>query len=140
MRVNKRVRRTELNIKKGDWEKYRQLVQRGVEGVEREMEPPRKLKMLTEIMNSAAKESCPTRAIRREYVPWMNAEIKQLRRSCNRTRRDMTSRRKDWVVICVELKEKTRVAKRKVWREQLERIAAEKKHQQGLECRQRPEG
>ena len=70
-----------------------------------EKEKARKLKMLTEVMNNAAKESCPTRVIRKECVPWMNAEIKQLRRSCNRARRDMARIRKDGVDICVELKE-----------------------------------
>ena len=95
IRVNKRVRRTKLNIKMGDREKYKQLVQRGVENVEKEMEPPRKLEMLTEIMNNAAKESCPTRVVRRECVSWMNAEIKQLKKSRNKTRRDR--RRKDRV-------------------------------------------
>ena len=85
----------------------------------------RKLAKLTELMQELAEEVCPRKVVREEAVPWLTAEIRQLRRR-NHARRDMARRKEEWMEMCRELKEKTREAKREVWRKQLDKIREER--------------
>ena len=125
-RINKQVRRIELNMKKGDWRRYGELMEEGMAEIEEEEIMKKKLAKLTTLMIESGKKVCPVKTIREENIPWMTAEIKRLRRMRNRARRDMRRRRSEWVNICRELKEKTREAKRETWRKHLEKISAER--------------
>ena len=125
-RVSKSARRVELNMKKGDWRRYRELVEEGLEEVASEENIKRKLAKFTSLMIEAGEKVCPAKVIREHNIPWMTAEIKRLRRMRNSARRDMGRRRSEWVNICRELKEKTREAKRDTWRKHLEKISEER--------------
>ena len=125
-RINKQVRRIELNMKKGDWRRYGELMEEGMAEIEEEEIMKKKLAKLTTLMIESRKKVCPVKTIREENIPWMTAEIKRLRRMRNRARRDMRRSRSEWVNICRELKEKTREAKRETWRKHLEKISAER--------------
>ena len=125
-RINKKIRRVEPNLRKGDWDKYRSEMEQRIGPVSGENNMKRKLEKLTSLMCEVAAEVCPARVVREEAIPWVTAEIRQLRRERNRARRDMTRRRGEWMEKCRELKEKTREAKREVWRKQLSKIQEEK--------------
>ena len=125
-RINKKIRRVEPNLRKGDWDRYRSEMEQRIGSVSEENNMKRKLEKLTSLMCEVAAEVCPARVVREEAIPWVTAEIRQLRRERNRARRDMTRRRGEWMEKCRELKDKTREAKREVWRRQLSKIQEEK--------------
>ena len=126
VRVSGKRRRVELNIGKGDWKSYKEKISERIGEVEVLTSMNEKLKSLIALMMNVAQEVCHAKVIRKEVVPWMTAEIPELRRRRNRARRDMTRRRGEWTEICRELKEKTILAKREIWRKQLEKIKDER--------------
>ena len=123
--VNKKPKRIELNLERGDWVEYRRIMEEKVRVVEEERDVERKLVKITNLMETAT-EVCPVKIFREVVTPWMTAEIRELRRRRNRARRDMANRREEWTEICRELVVKTAEAKRATWRKQLEKIKEEK--------------
>ena len=126
VRVNRKIRAVELNLKKGDWRRYRQLMEERIGAVLEEENMDWKLKKLTRIMKETAAEVCPVKVLRKEVIPWMTSEIRNLRRRRNRARRDLRRRRGEWVALCGELKDRTAEAKRATWRRHLDKIREEK--------------
>ena len=125
--VTGKRRRVELNIGKGDWKSYKEKISERIGEVEvLTSSMDEKLKSLTALIKNVAQKVCPAKVIRKEVVPWMTAEIQELKRRRNRARRDMTRRRGEWTEICRELKEKTILTKRETWRKQLEKIRDER--------------
>ena len=87
--INKKVMRTEPNLKKVDWRRYRELIEEGLVDVVGEENMREKLAKFTSLMIEEGIKVCPTKVIRAENILWMTADIKRLRRERNRARRDM---------------------------------------------------
>ena len=120
--VNRERRRLDLSTRK-DWNTYSKRIPERIGEVEEKEDMDEKLKSITALMTA---EVCPVKVVRREVGPWMTAEIQELRRRRNRTRRNMAKMRSEGLEIYRELKEKTIIAKRETWRTQMDRIESER--------------
>jgi hypothetical protein len=124
--VEKEARTTEWNIGKADWSKYREYISQHMEAVREEAGMKSRYGLLIGVIKKAARDAIPLRPKRKDRNIWVTAEIKRLRRERNELRRNIAVRRDEWVEKCRELVEKTREAKRRVWRNNLERIRESK--------------
>jgi ribonuclease HI len=122
LKVDKTPRRYDLNVKKANWGKYVEEIKGGIALVTAERGIPQKYKLLRDLIQRAMKSATPTKVIRKVCVPWMNDEIKKARKKRNILRRDMRRNKQRWLDICREIRTMEEGAKRRVWRENLDKI------------------
>ena len=125
-KVEKGKRSVDWNVDKADWNKYRDYIEEHIVTVQEEEDIPQKYKKMVKIIKEAANESIPKKVIREERNLWITADILRMRRERNELRRNITTRREEWVNKCRELSEMTLEAQRRTWRKNLESIKESK--------------
>ena len=114
------------NTQKVDWDKYAEVLDRELVTSDEESPSEARYEQLVNAIRTSASEATPMRVRRTGEERWMNSEIKRARRERNHYRRDMTRRREEWVAKTTEVKDLTREAKTRVWREHLRGIEEKK--------------
>ena len=125
-KVEKGKRSVDWNVDKADWNKYRDYIEEHIATVQEEEDIPQKYKKMVKIIKEAANESIPKKVIREERNLWITADILRMRRERNELRRNIATRREEWVNKCRELSEMTLEAQRRTWRKNLESIKESK--------------
>ena len=124
--VERKQRKTELNVRKTDWEEYKRYIDERAVIIDEETNIPEKYKKLVETMKEAAKKATPIKVKRKDGIHWETSEIRKAKKCRNRLRRDLTARREEWVQKSREVGRLIREAKTRVWREKLRNIQESK--------------
>ena len=114
------------NFRKANWPLYQSLVEGEIKQMDPNLDAPRRLEALVNILKAAAETAVPKKVLRKDEPPWMNAELKALTRERNKLRRDMRNNRQEWVKTNRLVLEKTKEARRAIWQSHLSSISEDK--------------
>ena len=108
------------HLKKADWAKYQQEIENNIPTNYKNRNTNKLEKNLRKLMNKAAKKHVKKKKITNKTKPWMSTEIKEAIKRRNELRKNISTKRKEWISACQEVATMIQEAKEEKWKEYVE--------------------